>query len=237
VSAWSFRCMIYDEDETRRAPADSLAWTSTYLAERHITNPRQHTETRPSFTQVLFLDAFLMFYQLFTLYIAYLADPLPVGSADKLLEPPKKLIRSSRRSRRKLSAAGRREDRAGLGLGLDVSERDGSGEIDLGKDDDDDDDENGDGGGVGDDLDLDMEDDYDYERRALLRQGEPSSPSLQRSKNIMNLDRPPTIASYNISHHPFQLISLVTLTYPPTQKQLQEPHPIHSHTRHLVPHL
>ncbi|KAG7528395.1 hypothetical protein FFLO_06186 [Filobasidium floriforme] len=129
-------------------------------------------KTRPSFTQVLCLDAFLMFYQLFTLYIAYLADPLPVGSADKLLEPPKKLIRSSRRSRRKLSAAGRREDRAGLGLGLDVSERDGPGEIDLGKDDDGDDDENGDGGGVGDDLDLGMEDDYDYERRALLGQAD-----------------------------------------------------------------
>jgi hypothetical protein len=129
-----------------------------------------------------------MFYQLFTLYIAYLADPLPVGSADKLLEPPKKLIRSSRRTRRKLIAAGRREDRAGLGLGLDVSERDGAGEIDLGKDDDEDeDDENGDGGGVGDDLDMDMEDDYDYERRALLGQGELPSPPLKRSKKYQKI--------------------------------------------------
>jgi hypothetical protein len=236
VSAWSFRCMIYDEDETRRAPADSLAWTSTYLAERHITNPRQHTETRPSFTQVLFLDAFLMFYQLFTLYIAYLADPLPVGSADKLLEPPKKLIRSSRRSRRKLSAAERRDDRAGLGLGLDVSERDGPGEIDLGKDEDDDDDENGDGGGIGNDLDMDMEDDYDYERRALLRQGELASPPLSKGqRSIRKLERPPTTASY--PPYPFQLISLVILTYPPTQKQSQEPHPTRSPTPHLHLHL
>jgi len=175
-----------------------------------------------------------MFYQLFTLYIAYLADPLPVGSADKLLEPPRKLPRSSRRSRRKLSAAERRDDRAGLGLGLDVSERDGAGEIDLGKDDDGDDDENGNGGGggVGDDLDMDMEDDYDYERRALLGQGELPSPLSKGRRSIRELERPPTTASY-----PPQLISLVILTYPPTQKQSHQPHPTRSPTPHLHPHL
>ena len=116
--------------------------------------PFRLLETRPSLTQVLLIDLFMVFYQLSTLYVAYLADPLPYGSADKLLQPPRKTSRSSSRRSRKTGTA-RQEDQAGLGLGLDIERRSELEEVDLGRDEDDD---------------MDLDD--DYERQALLRQGE-----------------------------------------------------------------
>lgn len=108
-------------------------------------------ETRPTFLQVLLIDAFLFFYQLFTLYVAYLADPIPPGSADKLLLPSKP---SRSRSKRKRTVSGRPED-AGLGLGLETSNEENV--IDLGRDDE--------------DEDLNVYDD-EYERESLLHRGE-----------------------------------------------------------------
>jgi hypothetical protein len=106
-------------------------------------------------TQVFLIDAFLAFYQLFTLYIAYLADPLPYGSTDKLLEPPRKVSRrSSRRSRK--TGVGRDDDQTGLGLGLDIGRAEEPEVIDLGRDEDE----------------VDLDDEDDYERQALLREGE-----------------------------------------------------------------
>lgn len=106
-------------------------------------------------TQVFFIDAFLAFYQLFTLYIAYLADPLPYGSTDKLLEPLRKVSRrSSRRSRK--TGVGRDDDQTGLGLGLDIGREEEPEIVDLGRDEDEE----------------ELEDEDGYERQALLREGE-----------------------------------------------------------------
>lgn len=44
-------------------------------------------ETPASLSRILLIDLGLLFYQLFTLYVAYLADPLPVGTPDLLLCP------------------------------------------------------------------------------------------------------------------------------------------------------